>query len=614
MGGVIKGLRRRTTGPGLAIFAFALVWGAGATAADYGGADSRAVSGHSFEARALPRPLPPADAERYRQIFALQHEGQWKAADAVIAELGDRLLLGHVKAQRMLHPTLYRSKFGELSGWLHEYLDHPDAPVIYRLAMRRKPADATAPPRPDNGYLKGGGTDFGVFGKRPPREKLALGEADAAKARKIKSRIRARVRSGWPTGAKEILDAPGTRGLLDSVEYDELRALIATGYFAYAKDGTALELAEETARHAHGKVPQAHWIAGIAAWRLGEPELAVRHFEAVAKNEYASRWDVAAAAFWAARANLVIRNPAEVSRWLAIAAAEPRSFYGILARRALGMDLAFDWSAPSLDSRTMDRVEAEPAIRRALALVQVGERSRAEAELRKLYLRADPETADAIYGIALAGEFPALAMRIGLKIKRETGDIPDAAFYPVPNWTPAEGYQVNRALLFAVIRQESRFDADARSGAGARGLMQLMPRTAKFLADETGRNGMSARDLYDPEENIALGQRYLSHLMYDESVEGNLLMLVAAYNGGPGKLAEWRRKIDDKDDPLLFIESIPSPETRNFIERVLANMWIYQQRLGQPSPSMDALAAGDWPAYTPLDGPDVEIVAGNERN
>ncbi len=614
MGGVTALPRRRITGPGLVIFAAALAWGAGAVAADYDGARFGAGgSNATFETtEAVPRPLEQAEVERYARIFALQREGQWKVADAEIAKLGDPLLLGHVMAQRMLHPTLYRSSYAELRDWLEAYLDHPEAPVVYRLAMRRKPAKEAAPLRPDAAYLSGGGTDFGVFGQRPPREELNLSEAEAAKARKIKAQIRARVRSGWPTGAKEVLESPQARGLLDSVEYDELRALIATGYFAYAKDETALALAEETARHARGKVPQAHWIAGIAAWRLGDPELATRHFEAVAKSEYASRWDVAAAGFWAARANLVTRNPAEVSRWLTIAAAEPRSFYGMLARRALGMDLEFDWSGPVLDSRAMERLRAEPGVLRALALVQAGEHGRAESELRKLYLNADPELAEAIYAIALAGEFPALAMRIGLKINRETGAMPDAAFYPVPNWTPAEGYRINRSLLFAVIRQESRFDAGARSGAGARGLMQIMPGTARFLADDGEADG--ADDLDDPEANIALGQQYISHLMYDESVQGNLLMLVAAYNGGPGKLAEWRRKIDDNGDPLLFLESIPSPETRNFIERVLANMWIYQHRLGQPSPSMDALVAGDWPAYTPFDGSDIEVVAGNERN
>ena len=603
-------LRRRLIGPGLVMFAAVLAWGAGAGAADFSGAPASALdSDSSFGADSLPRPLSDADAEHYARVFALQRDGRWKAADAEIAKIADPVLMGHVKAQRLLHPTDYRSSFAELRDWLTLYVDLPEAPVIYRLAMSRKPAKEKAPQRPDTAYLSGGGSDFGVYGKRPPREELNLSEADQAKARRIKSKIRARVRSGWPTGAKEILDAPESRHLLDSVDYDELMALIASGYFAYAKDETALDLAEATARHAKGKVPEADWIAGIAAWRMGDPELATRHFEAVAKSKYASRWDVAAAGFWAARANLVTRNPAEVSRWLAIAAKEPRSFYGILARRALGMDLAFDWSAPAFDAAAMRRAESDPAVERAFALLQIGQHNRAESELRKAYMRADPALANAIYGMALAGDFPSLAMRIGLKIHRETGRMPDAAFYPVPNWTPAEGYQINRSLLFAVIRQESRFDTRAKSGAGARGLMQIMPGTARFLAD--GEDGDD--DLYDPEANIAMGQQYISHLMDDGAVQGNLLMLVAAYNGGPGKLAEWKRKIDDNNDPLLFLESIPSPETRNFVERVLANMWVYQQRLGQPSPSMDALVSGDWPDYAPVDGSDLKV-AGYERD
>jgi soluble lytic murein transglycosylase-like protein len=142
-----------------------------------------------------------------------------------------------------------------------------------------------------------------------------------------------------------------------------------------------------------------------------------------------------------------------------------------------------------------------------------------------------------------------------------------------------------------------------------------MPATARFLA----ANGDGAADdaeedgyeLFDPVSNISLGQRYLVHLLEDSSVQGNLFMLAAAYNAGPAKVAEWRRKIGDGGDPLLFIESIPSRETRGFVERVIANMWVYQQRLGQPSPSLDAVVAGDWPEYA---GQDVRHlnVAGND--
>ena len=80
-------------------------------------------------------------------------------------------------------------------------------------------------------------------------------------------------------------------------------------------------------------------------------------------------------------------------------------------------------------------------------------------------------------------------------------------------------------------------------------------------------------------------------------------MALVAYNAGPGNLGKWQRKMRHGGDPLLFIESLPSRETRDFIEKVVANLWIYRARLGQPRPTLDAIAAGDWPAYTPLDRP-----------
>jgi soluble lytic murein transglycosylase len=201
---------------------------------------------------------------------------------------------------------------------------------------------------------------------------------------------------------------------------------------------------------------------------------------------------------------------------------------------------------------------------------------------------------------------PALAMRLHRKLFAD-GNGFAAAAYPTPPWEPEGGFQVDRALIYAVIRQESRFNPAARNGSGASGLMQLMPSTARFVADGSGHRLPTDGLLLDPGLNLALGQQYLAMLLDDASVRGDLFRLAAAWNGGPGNLQKWRRETKYGDDPLLFIESIPSPETRVFIERMLANLWIYRERMGQPSPSLDALAAGQWPIYTPLDHHDVEV-------
>ena len=124
-----------------------------------------------------------------------------------------------------------------------------------------------------------------------------------------------------------------------------------------------------------------------------------------------------------------------------------------------------------------------------------------------------------------------------------------------------------------------------------------MPATARFIA----RKRTSRLALLDPEMNIALGQKYIQHLIEDPTIDGNLFYATVAYNAGPGNLRKWRRKVDYQDDPLLFIESVRSRETRNFVERVMTNLWIYRLRLGQATPSLAATAAGEWPVYIPLD-------------
>jgi soluble lytic murein transglycosylase len=107
-----------------------------------------------------------------------------------------------------------------------------------------------------------------------------------------------------------------------------------------------------------------------------------------------------------------------------------------------------------------------------------------------------------------------------------------------------------------------------------------------------------------------LGQKYIKILLRDTKINGDLFFMAAAWNGGPGNLNKWRVNNNYMDDPLFFIESIPSRETRNFVEKVLTNLWIYRDRLGQPTPSLDAIAAGKWPLYKAFDNTPTQL-AGN---
>ena len=177
----------------------------------------------------------------------------------------------------------------------------------------------------------------------------------------------------------------------------------------------------------------------------------------------------------------------------------------------------------------------------------------------------------------------------------------NSGLYPIPGYKPQNGFRVDPALFYAVMRQESKFRPDAMSGAGARGLMQIMPATASRIAQDKTLAGGNKDKLLDPSFNLTLAQNYLETLMATGEPRGNLFMLTTAYNGGPGNLSRWLDEINFKGDPFLFIESIPAPETRGYIERVLTNFWIYRSKLGQTSRSLDASAAGDWPVYEAIE-------------
>ena len=565
------------------------------------------------EAIGLPPVLDLGDLARYQRIFELQKDGHWSRADGEIRKLGNRLLLGHIMAQRYLHPRKYRSRYRELKGWLNQYADHPDATRIYRLAMRRKARSTRPPRRPIVRSLPvlastDIGREFRYVSQRP------RGAKTARKARRLVRSIRYYAAHGWLTKARRVLSWQSTRRLLDPVEMDIARTYLAAGYFFRGSTDEAYRLSAAAAGQAGPHMPMANWIAGLSAYRKGLYAEASGRFEAMAGIDWLSSWNASAAAFWAARSNLVAARPERVTGWLRKAAVHNRTFYGLLAGRVLGTDREFDWDVPKLTAGRIDTLSRHPGGRRALALLQVGNHRRAERELVALTSVRDGALGEALLAVAEASQLASLSLRTAAIVVDDEGAPPSGALYPVPQWQPEEGFIVDRAVIYAFMRQESRFNARAKSRAGARGLMQLMPATAGFMARKRFR-GRNRELLYDPKLNISIAQRYLRYLIDHDQVNGDMLLLATAYNGGPGNLAKWRRRAERRNslDPLLFIESIPARETRNYVERVLANLWIYRSRLGQASPSLDRLAAGKVPFYKSLDG-NGDVVAQNARN
>jgi len=536
--------------------------------------------------------LSDGDAERYVRIFALQDEGDFKAADRLIGQIGDKLLLGHVRFQRYLHPTDYKSGFAELRAWLADYNDHPEAYRAFSLAMKRRPQGAARPKLPVYGeeHIRA------LVGEPPVRPAPYVGEDE-----RIANAVRKAVGKGDNVGAERLLLARSARRALSAVQWDALAAHVAMGYYVDGKDAPAYKLAAAAAKRSGAKVAQANWVAGLASYRSGKLRQAVAHFEETARVERAATWEKSAGAFWAGRLHVRLGDPARAQRWFAFAAHFNRSFYGQLALYRLKASSPFDWNSPPPTQADLARLNALKPGKRALALLQIAQYWRADQELQALVEDAEPDLLRSIISVALAYGAPRASVQAAHRLNKHFEEFRGDGFYPPAPWLAPKETKIDRALAFAFMRQESQFNPRAVSPAGARGLMQLIPSTANYVIGEK-RFVRARRDgLFDPYVNVNIASAYMRYLLEKDIVGGDIFRLAIAYNAGIGNLARWLKEMSYKDDPLLFIETIPNRETRSFISRTLANLWIYRERLGQPATSRIDIAQGRWPIYKEQD-------------
>ena len=296
------------------------------------------------------------------------------------------------------------------------------------------------------------------------------------------------------------------------------------------------------------------WVAALSAYRLEDYANAFDLFKQVANDTGGDAWLRSGAAFWASRAAVLAGVPEEETPWLTTAASNPWTFYGMVAENKLGMN----------PSATFVSTVTAPDVRMALA---------ADPAAQLINASAVSVAADAVDAVMA-----------------RTGEVGSTA-YPTPELAPSGGFTVDPALVYAVVRQESRFNAQAKSRVGARGLMQLMPTTAALTAGDN-RFKTDRKLLNDPNTNLKLGQDYLN-LLASDMVGDDLLKVVAAYNGGPGAVLKTLDRMGSSADPFMFIESLPAKETRDYVEKVVAGYWLYRRQFGQDTPSLDALASGN---------------------
>jgi soluble lytic murein transglycosylase-like protein len=404
-------------------------------------------------------------------------------------------------------------------------------------------------------------------------------------------KILSNIKAGQPDAAANLLQGAVNAGATP----DDIAILshrIAASYLAEGMDAQAMQLAASVANTR--AAPQLDWDAGFAAYRLGRWTEAATHLEKLAQNGSVQGTHRAQAAFWAARARMQMDEPERVISLLAAAAKEEPTFYGLVAERMLGMDTHTGFSDPVLNETDFNALMTVPSAHRAVALWQVGESEHVGTELNRAFVFNNE---------ALDPAMAALARALGvtnIELRASEASVARGllltGLFPVPPYQPQGGYHIDKSLVLAFARIESRFQNGSTSVAGAHGIMQLMPATAKILA---GRAAIDQLD--DPTYSLSLGERYISDLL--DHLNGNLLQLGGAYNAGPGAASRWMQTKPGKDDPLLFMESIPIAETRSYVRRLMEYQWMYRRRFGQDARSLDQLAHGQWPIYHPALAP-----------
>ena len=514
----------------------------------------------------------------WRGVFDAIRAGQWAAAQAGIAALGSSPLAPIARAELYTARNSPRVELPQLLALLAEAPDLPQAEQLLRMAVARGAAESELP------YVT------------PARRMVPLGEAPR--------RTRAQPVSGDPVAdtlrlAMDPLikaDAAAEAELLLNQNAPfltpEARAeaaqRVAWAYYVTGSDADARRVADSYRAGANGTwLAQAAWIAGLAAWRSGDCNAASNAFREVAGTTREQELG-AAAYYWAARSEQACRRPRAVAPLLKAAARSPESFYGLVARETLGMTKQL----PTLNLPSPSRVESQPNIQRALRLAEIGEYRLADEMIRHQARIGNP--ADHLALIAFTRKINFGGVQYWLAHNGPAGvTVPALARYPMPNWSPDRGWRIEPSLAFAHARQESDFRPGAVSPAGADGLLQVRPGTA---GDFARQRGVALGDLTVPSTNLEYGQSFIELMRGNPATQGQLVKVMAAYNAGPVPVSRWNY-INDKGDPLLWIESLPYWETRYYVPTVLRNMWVYELLQATGTPTLAQVAQHHWPAF-----------------
>ena len=533
----------------------------------------------------IPKQLTAEQRDGYRGVFTAIRESRWSDAQIALDSMATGPLHAYARAELYTAKGSPRVEADALLKLINEAPELPQAEALERIAKARGVTEL--PPLPVQQRL--------IWNDGAPARIRAKGTKSDLIAADLAVKMQPYVKADSGAEAEALLDAtPG----LSPEALTEWQTRIAWIYYLQGMDREARALAAKAELGAGDWTTQARWTGALAAWRQHDCGAAQVGFENVAAR--ASDTDLRATAlYWTARADMMCGRPDRIEARLKQASQFGETFYGLLARQALGLSPAKsraqrvtgDWAA----------LERRPNVRVAAALVEIGEDEEAEGVLRQQARIGTPQEFTSLTRLAEQLDLPATAVWMAHNMPQGVTATAES-HYPQPNWTPDSGWRIDKALVYAHTLQESGFRPRVKSPAGAYGLMQIMPAAATDYMRERGLTVDQAA-LTRPSTNIDIGQRHIERLR-DMGMTGGLLpKVIAAYNAGPMHVAEWNGIVRDGGDPLLYIESIPYWETRGYVVTVLRNYWMYEAQGGKAaSPSRSALAQGMWPRFPGLPG------------
>jgi len=563
-----------------------------ALAASPGDLDARLGTATVASAKpAIPAQLDAAQRDGYRQVFASIHAGKWADAQIELDAMKPGPLHAIARAELYTAKGSPRIDRASLVALIAQAPELPEADQLAALAKRRGASDDDLPAIPEEQKLS-------WIPGAPTRVHLRSSGSDAVAAQ-LAVAMQPYIKDDNGVAAQALLES--TSGL-NGDALTEWQAKVAWIYYLSGDDTNARLMAAKSASAPSDWGAQANWTIGLAAWRQHDCATAASSFLTVATR--ATDIDLRAAAlYWASRANMMCGRPDLIQSELTSAAQYKETFYGLLARQALG--LAPPPPPASDGGGEWQQLSRLPNAQVAAALVEIGEPELADEVIRHQAAIGDARDYPAMTRLAADLNLPETQLWLAHNGPAGT-ESSMASRYPTPDWTPDGGWRVDKALVYAHALQESRFRRDVVSPAGAYGLMQIRPAAATDIARAQGRDDQT----YDrvaltrPSTNIEIGQSYLEQLRDQPATGGLLPKVIAAYNAGPVPVAAWNADARDNADPLLYIESIPYWETRGYVVSVMRNYWMYEAEEGKKSPSRAALAQDMWPRFPGLKGPE----------